>query len=263
MPSVSVPTAVAVGAGVSGAAAVGGSLISANASQSAADTQANAADYSAQLQQQELGSVQQNLSPFMTAGSSGLNDLMASLGLGGSGTNLLSANGINSLTFQPTQAQLEATPGYQFDLNQGLQATQNSNAAQGLGISGAALKGAASYATGLANNTLTTQEGIFQNNLNNVLSPLTSLASLGENAAAQYGNTSMQGTQAIGNTLVGGANASAAGTIGSANALSTGLSSLGSAPTNYLLYNQLLGNQAGASSASQGLIGDGTAYMYQ
>lgn len=240
-------TAAAV-AGGTAAAGVGSSLISANASQSAANTEANAADSSAAMQQAELNQVQQNLQPFMSAGTTGTSALMASLGLGGSGTNLLAANGINSLTFQPTQAQLEETPGYQFDLNQGLQATQNSNAAQGLGISGAALKGASSYATGLANNTLTTQQGIFDQNLNNVLSPLSSLASLGENAAAQYGNTGVAGTQAIGNTLVGGANASAAGTVGSANSLSSGLSSLGSAPTNYLLYSSLLGN-GGASSA--------------
>lgn len=42
-------------------------------------------------------------------------------------------------------------PGYQFTLDQGLKAVQNSAAAKGLGISGAALKGAADYTTGLTN----------------------------------------------------------------------------------------------------------------
>ena len=42
--------------------------------------------------------------------------------------------------FQPTMAQLEQTPGYQFSLDQGLKATQNSYAGQGLGASGAAMK---------------------------------------------------------------------------------------------------------------------------
>ena len=46
-----------------------------------------------------------------------------------------------------TQADLEATPGYQFTLSQGLKAVQNSAAARGLGLSGAALKGATDYAT--------------------------------------------------------------------------------------------------------------------
>ncbi len=51
------------------------------------------------------------------------------------------------------QAALEATPGYQFTRDQGLKATQNSFAARGLGSSGAAVRGAADYVTGLSNQT--------------------------------------------------------------------------------------------------------------
>src|SRR6185312_11573121 len=72
---------------------------------------------------------------------------------------------VPSLTFAPTQAQLEATPGYQFIKGQGLQSVANSNAAAGRGISGAALKGAAEFATGLAGTTLDQQQRIFQANL--------------------------------------------------------------------------------------------------
>ena len=52
-----------------------------------------------------------------------------------------------------SQSQLEATPGYQFTEAQGLKGVQNSAAARGLGVSGAALKGAATYSTGLADST--------------------------------------------------------------------------------------------------------------
>jgi hypothetical protein len=52
-----------------------------------------------------------------------------------------------------TQEQLEATPGYQFTLQQGLKAVQNSAAARGLGSSGMAQRGAAEYTTGLADTT--------------------------------------------------------------------------------------------------------------
>jgi hypothetical protein len=69
---------------------------------------------------------------------------------------------IASAPGQMTQAELAATPGYQFTLNQGLQAVQNSAAAKGLGVSGAALKGAADYATGLADSTYQTQFNIAQ-----------------------------------------------------------------------------------------------------
>lgn len=58
-------------------------------------------------------------------------------------------------TFDPKaiQAALEATPGYQFTRDQGQKAVQNSYAAKGLGSSGAAMRGAADYATGLAGQT--------------------------------------------------------------------------------------------------------------
>jgi hypothetical protein len=252
-----------VGAAIAGTAAIagiGGSLISANASKSAANTQAAAADLASQNSLDEFNNTRATLAPFVDAGTTGVSALQSSLGLGGSGPNLLAANGINGLTFQPTTAQLTATPGYQFDLNQGLQGVANSNAAQGLGISGAALKGAANYATGLANNTLTTQQGIFQQNLGNVLNPLQNITGTGENAGA---TTGQQGITAVGNSntaLIGGANASAAGTVGSANALSGGLSSIGSAPTNYLLYNQLLGSNSGLNSSGPGTGPNGNYY---
>lgn len=165
----------------------------------------------------------------------------------GGQANPLTANGLSGLTFQPTQAQLEATPGYQFDLAQGLRGVESSAAAQGRGISGAALKGAANYATGLANNTLTTQQQIFQQNLGNVLNPLMSVAGMGEGAATGLGQIGQNTSQAIGNTLVGGANAQAAGTVGSANAISNSLSGLGNSATNFLLFNALT-NGTGANN---------------
>lgn len=54
-------------------------------------------------------------------------------------------------------ATLQQTPGYQFTLDQGLRGVQNAAAAQGRGVSGNALTGAAQYATGLANQTFKDQ----------------------------------------------------------------------------------------------------------
>jgi hypothetical protein len=284
-----IAAAVGVGTAVAG---IGGALISSSASKSAANAQAQAANSAAELQsqaanhaaelqsqaannatlaaQQEAAQTRSDLSPFRRSGEAATNALMSSLGLsGGSGINFLKANGLPGLTFQPTQAQLEATPGYQFNLAQGQQAVANSNAAQGRGISGAALKGAANYATGLANNTLLTQQGIFQQNLNNVLNPLQSLSNLGENAAAQTGALGTQNVNSANQALIGGANAAAAGqigaanagaagqigaanagaagTVGSANAAAGALSGLGSAPLNYQLYSQLLNGGGGGN----------------
>jgi hypothetical protein len=248
------PFGAAAAAAVGAAGSIGGALISSSASKSAASSQAAAAEQASANAMNQYQQTRNDLQPYRDAGYMGLTSLQASLGLGGNGGNLLQANGLNGLTFQPTQAQLEATPGYQFDLSQGLQSVQNSNAATGRGISGAALKGAASYATGLANNTLQTQQGIFQANLQNVLGPLTNLANLGENSSVQTGQQGLQATQNANALQVGGANAAAAGQVGSANALSSGLGSLSGAPLNYMLYSQLLnGGGGGAGTGTTGI----------
>ncbi len=208
-------------------------------------------------------------------GLPGLTYNPADYGLG-NGTFNPAAYGLGNGTFQPTQAQLEATPGYQFTRDQGLRSVQNSATARGQGISGAALKGAARYATGLADNTLKTQadiynqnltnargvfggnvattQGIFQQNLSNIINPLLSYSQLGENAAAQTGALGSSAINAQANLLTGGANAQAAGMVGSANALSSGLGSLGQAPLNYLLYSKLFG--AGGGGGTLGSLND-------
>jgi hypothetical protein len=176
-------------------------------------------------------------------------------GYNGTGGNILTANGLSGLTFQPTQAQLEATPGYQFIRAQGLQSVQNGNAAKGLGLSGAALKGAGQYATGLASQTLGQQQGIFQSNLNNIMQPLEWAANLGQTSATQTGQNSLQATANQGNMLTSGAAASAAGQVGSSNALAGGLNSLGGAGQNYLLMNQLAGKGSGGVAEAGGWDG--------
>jgi hypothetical protein len=67
-------------------------------------------------------------------------------------------------TFQaPTAAQAEATPGYQFALQQGLQGIQAGAAAQGNLLSGGTQKSLAQFAQGLAS---TTYQQTYQNAMN-------------------------------------------------------------------------------------------------
>lgn len=173
----------------------------------------------------------------------------------------LAPYGLSSLTFQPTtavfnptQQTLEATPGYQFTRDQGLRAVQSSNAAKGLGVSGAALRGAARFATGLADNTLQTQQGIFQANLgnqqsifqqnyHNVLDPLFQISGAGQNASAQTGALGQQAASTAGQALIGAGNAAAAGQVGAATAISGGLNSAARAGQDYLLYQTLADRQ--------------------
>ncbi len=177
--------------------------------------------------------------------------------------------GLGNGVFKPTEAELVQTPGYKFTLNQGLRSVQNSAAARGLGTSGAALKGAADYATGLADNTLRTQAdiynanvnrtatnygnnvartaGIFQTNLQNYINPLEYLGSLGESAGVQTGAQGIQSAANQGSALIAGGNAQAAGTVGAGNAISNGINSGINSYQNYQLYSALnKGNSTGA-----------------
>jgi len=109
-------------------------------------------------------------------------------------------------------AALQALPGYQFTRYQGLKAVQNSAAARGLGVSGAALKGAAGYATGLADTT-------FGEQANRLLAG----ATLGENAGAQTGSTAGALGAGIGAGFTNAGAAIGAGFKGAANSIGQGL----------------------------------------
>ena len=224
---------------------VGSSLINANAASSASAAQIQAEQQaSAQLQKYyNLGSGY--LSPFANAGPQALTQLQTATGTG-TGGNPQTAQ--LTAPFQPTMAQLQATPGYQFTLGQGLKATQNSLAAQGLGGSGQATAGAANYASGLASNTYQQQ---FQNYLNQnsqIFNMLNTQTQTGLNASSNLANLGMQAGGAQAQTMVGAGNAQAAGILGQGAAYSQGLQGLGNSGINYLGLNALLNNQTAPTS---------------
>jgi hypothetical protein len=231
-----------IGAAIAGSAALsaGTSLFGSSISSSAAKSAANE-------QLSMYNQTRSDLLPYNTAGQSALSSAL-SLAQGsptGGGPDYVSM-AYQNMPGTMTQAQLEQTPGYQWNLAQGLKATQSAAAARGLGVSGASLKGAATYATGLADSTYQNQfnnaQSRFgdylslntgqQTNLTNQFNRLNSLATTGENAAAQTG---AQGTTAASNygnyTTQAGAD-TAAGLSGVSNAASSGVNS-------YLTYNAL------------------------
>lgn len=248
---------VAAAIGVSAAAGLAGSALSSSASQSAASTQAQAADQAAQLQWQQFQQLQQNLQPYEGLGT------WAMPWLQNQSNNL----GKMQFSFNPTEQQLQQTPGYQFTLNQGLNTVNNQLAAKGLNLSGAQAKGIAGYTTGLADQTYQQQ---YQNALQNFMTNygvqsdqynrLAGLVGLGENASAGVGNAGLQTASNAGNFLTSGANASAAGTIGSANAISSGLGSVGSSG---LLYSLLNNGGSGAANNIYGTTGAGNPIYFQ
>lgn len=136
-----------------------------------------------------------------------------------------------------TQEWLESTPGYKFTRDQGLKAVQNSAAARGLGNSGAALKGAASFATGLADNTYKTQFDVENVNRTNAFNRLKSLVDTGQNAAVQTGAAGTKAGETIAGLQVGAGNAQAAGWNAMGGAINNAANNIGG----YAMYKGLYG----------------------
>lgn len=266
-------TAAAIGA-AGAAASAGSSLASssnaAGATKSAAAAQTAASNSALAQQQAQFAYSQGNELPYIGAGQvaqQGQNALLQQyepvvdnlqnqlIGLGSSAT---------------AQNFLEQTPGYAFTLQQGLKSTANAAAARGLGVSGAALKGAANYATGLANSTYQSDYADASNNLtqaNNTFQGLFgdygSQASLGENASVGAGNQGQQASNNTSNLLTGEGNSVASSQIAGANALTSGVNGVTNsltgalnnpAVTNYLASLSGNGSQYGSSAnAGDGL----------
>lgn len=123
-------------------------------------------------EQNQMKTTTQNFQPYTTLGASGANQLNSQLG------NLTQPINID-------QATLESTPGYQFELNQGLKSTQNSAASRGLGVSGASQKAAADFTQGLASNNYQQQFNNALANNQNIYNHLLNTTSLGTGATGQ------------------------------------------------------------------------------
>ena len=158
-----------IGGGISAGAASGAAATQAAATREAAQLQYQAEQQAINAQMGQFEQIQSNLAPYMNIGQYGWN-LLGSGVMNNLQAPVTPALKPYNLTVPypapftgPTDlAALAQTPGYQFTLQQGLQAAQNSAAAQGLGRSGAAVKGAVNYAEGLAG---TTWNQVFQNQL--------------------------------------------------------------------------------------------------
>ena len=200
-------------------AIVGSAVVGAGASIAGSSMQAKSTKKASDVQERMFQQTREDLLPYNEAGQDATKQL---------------SNRLTELTspIVMDQATLEKTPGYQFNLTQGLKAAQNSAAARGLGTSGAALKGASTFATGLADSTYQNQWNNANTNQANAYNRLMGVAQLGESAAAQTGAYATQTGQSIGNNLIQGGNAQAAGLTGAANSLTNGVN-------NYMSYDYL------------------------
>ena len=154
MPSISVPTALAIGVSVSGVAGIAGSALQSGATSSSAG-KATAAQLAQQQQERA------DLAPWTGTPGTANTDT----------SDLLGLNGPDAAT--AAMAKFQTSPGYQWQLGQGLRAVDAGAASQGMLRSGATLKAEQTFGSGLADQDFT-----------NYYNRLFDLSKLGESAAA-------------------------------------------------------------------------------
>ena len=280
----------AIGGAISGVGSLVGGLMGSSAASKAAQqikqgyTQASGAEQQNNQQaiQQQQAATQQitgELSPYNTTGQQATNSLAGLLAPGGSLTQ-----GYGSFS-APTAAQAAQTPGYQFQLQQGLNALQNSAAASGGLLSTGTAKNLENYAQGVAStnyqntygnalNAYNANANTFYNNQNNLFNRLSTTAGQGIGAASNLGSLQQSGAnslngiytmqgQELGQNDIGAAQALASGTVGSSNALvggiQGGLGSLSGGLGGIMGQNSLgslLGAQNAGGNGSGGIYGD-------
>lgn len=194
MPSISVPTAII------GASVIGGAATAIGAS-SAASAQTKAADKAQQTQLSMFNQSKDFLKPWSDQGLEAYGTLNKLLGVGGS---------------EDMTKTLEGLPGYQFTRDQGLKSTQSGYAAKGLGSSGAALKGAANYSTGLA-------QGYYDRYANQ----LRDSSQIGAGAASSLAGNALATGQGVSGSQIGAGNAQAGAATATGNAFGATAGSLG------------------------------------
>jgi hypothetical protein len=240
-----------VATAIVGGAVVGGYLTS-QASKSAAQTQADAANNATAAQQQALNQQLELQKPFTTAGTTAVNQLSAMTQPGGVATQ--------EFTFGPGAYQ--ADPGYAFRLKEGMNAMNATAAARGGLISGNALKAGQIYGQELGSqeysNAFNRAQNMFQMNRNNLLDPLKFLTNIGQAGASnQAANVGQFGNSQAAN-ITGAGNAQAAGQVGSANAYAN---AIGQGIGGYQM-NQLINRSAYSSPTSTASSTPANVYDY-
>lgn len=215
-----------VATAVIGSAVIGGAAQMYGANK-AADTQSKNAERVAAIQQQQYAQTREDLSPYRAIGGDASGRLTSRL------SELTTPISVNPDDFQNSDY-------YKFLSTQGQRGATNSAAARGLGQSGAALKGAATFAKGLASTEWQNNFNMQNVNQTNAFTRLKSLVDTGAGAATGTGVLGEKAAYNTGTALTGGANAEAA----AANATGTSIANIANNIGGYAMYKGLYGNKA-------------------
>jgi hypothetical protein len=217
-------------AAVAGAAIVG-SVIQGNAAQKGAQTQADAANRSSDLQYQMFQTQNEQQAPYREAGYQALKDI-------GARQDYLTAPGTTLRPFTAADLKSNLAPNYEFMKNQGLGAiTQNVNVGGGgSNVDLARTKFAEDYASNAYQNALSnyvTQQqigfGQGQTNQTNIFNKLAAIAGIGQTSLGATGTQSVAAGENIGNMISNAGSATGAGQIAQGNVYGSALSNVGGA----------------------------------
>jgi len=232
--------------GVSALGNLAGGVLGANAATSAADKQAEAAKYAADLQKQMFDLQNAQQLPYRSAGYNALNQIQGMLPgqytqYDAFGKPIGTSTGTDYLTHQFNASDFanNVDPGYAFRLQQGQMANQRmANKAGGL-LGANAQQGMQDYTQGLASQEYGNAFNRYTGNQTNIYNRLASLAGIGQTGQTQTNQMAQTAATNMGNLAVGSAGAQAAGGIGAANAYGNALGGIG----NNFMLAQLLGQK--------------------
>lgn len=212
------------GAAIVAGGAILGASMSADAAGDAADTQAGAANRATDISNQQYQQTRDDQAPYREAGYGALNKLNDLLGLSPN----TGASGYGSLTKRFTGESVETDPGYQFGLQQGTQALDNSAAAKGNLYSGASLKALTRYGNDYATTKFDDAFNRNQTENNAIANKYQSIAGVGQTSLGQTGQLGAAAAGTAGSNLIGAANAGAAATLAQGNATVGAINQIGS-----------------------------------
>lgn len=179
-----------------------------DASRSAANTAADAQRNSAKTQLDMFNQTQANLQPYMQQGTQSLASLGQTFG---------SANAPGNAPFG--LAQFQASPAYNFNLQQGQMAIDKAANARGNYYAPQTLQDISKFSQGLASNEFQNAFANYNTTQNNLFSRLNQLSAGGQNAAANLGGISAGVGQSVGGNIANAGAYGAAGILGQNTAL--------------------------------------------
>jgi len=207
-------------------AIIGSSIIGGISANEAANTQADAAKYSANLQNKQYQENVTRQKPFYDVGVNALPELVA-------------ASKYTPFDYNAYQND----PGVAFRLKTGMDALNRTAAARGGMLSGNALQGAVQYGQDLGSQEYQNAFNRYQAERQARLNPLQSLTGMAQTTANTLGVAGQNMATNVGNDIQAGANARASGYVGGANAISGGIGqylNYTNAQNNANFQNQLL-----------------------